>query len=120
MPLIGLASATVMAAASALGNLARFILLPGQRHDSVGAETLISGVAIGALVADKAFDSDWLRAELNRRGAIGVIPPKASLKGPHRLRLRDVQMAPSDRKLLLQAQGIPQNRNALREDGRKL
>src|SRR5271169_1585792 len=29
-------------------------------------------------------------------------------------------MAPSDRKLLLQAQGIPQNCNALREDRRKL
>ena len=39
---------------------------------------LISGVAIGALLADKAFDNDWLRAELNRRGAIAVIPPKAS------------------------------------------
>jgi transposase len=43
---------------------------------------LISGVAIDALLADKAFDNDWLRAELNRRGAIAVIPPKASRKDP--------------------------------------
>ena len=42
----------------ALGNLARFTLLPGQRHDSVGAESLLCGVTLGALIADKAFDSD--------------------------------------------------------------
>jgi hypothetical protein len=37
----------------ALGNLAHFLLLPGQRHDSVGAEPLLDGVEIGALIADK-------------------------------------------------------------------
>ena len=45
-------------------------------------EPLISGVAIGALLADKAFDDDWLRAELDRRGAIAVNPPKADRKDP--------------------------------------
>ena len=63
----------IVALVDALGNLARFILLPGQRHDSVGVEPLIAGVAIGALLADKAFDNNWLRAELNRRGVIAVI-----------------------------------------------
>jgi len=72
----------IVALVDALGNLARFTLLPGQRHDSVGVAPLISGVAIGALLADKAFDNDWLRAELNRRGAIAVIPPKADRKDP--------------------------------------
>lgn len=67
-----------MALVDALGNLARFILLPGQRHDSVGVEPLLSGVALGALIGDKAFDSDWLRLELNERGALAVIPPNAS------------------------------------------
>jgi transposase len=57
--------------------LARFVLLPGQRHDSIGVEPLITGVEIGALIADKAFDSDAIRAELNARGARAVIPPKA-------------------------------------------
>ena len=61
----------------ALGNLARFVLLPGQRHDSIGVEPLITGVAFDALLADKAFDIDWIRAELNERGTIAVIPPKA-------------------------------------------
>lgn len=64
----------------ALGNLARFVLLPGQRHDSVGVEPLLDGVAIGALIGDKGFDNDWLRQQLNERGAVAVIPPKADRK----------------------------------------
>jgi transposase len=54
--------------------------MPGQRHDCIGVEPLISGVAFGVLLADKAFDNNWLRAELNDRGAIAVIPPKATRK----------------------------------------
>ena len=41
---------------------------------------LIEGVAFGALLGDKAFDVDWLRAELDARGAVAVIPPKAGRK----------------------------------------
>lgn len=67
-----------MALVDALGNLARFILLPGQRHDSVGVEPLLDGVALGALIGDKAFDSDCLRVALNERGTLAVIPPNAS------------------------------------------
>ena len=67
-----------MALVDALGNLVRFCLLPGQRHDSVGVEPLLHGVALGALIGDKAFDSDWLRTELNERGVLAVIPPNAS------------------------------------------
>jgi transposase len=65
--------------------LARFILLPGQRHDSIGAEPLITGIDFDALIADKAFDSNALRATLNERGAIAVIPAKADRKAsiPH-------------------------------------
>ncbi len=41
---------------------------------------MISSVAFGALLADKAFDNNWLRAKLNDRGAIAVIAPKADRK----------------------------------------
>ena len=34
-------------------------------------------MAIGALIGDKGFDSDWLRHKLDERGALAVIPPKA-------------------------------------------
>ena len=64
----------------ALGNLVRFVLLPGQRHDTVGVAPLIENIAFGALLGDRAFDVDWLRAELDSRGAAAVIPPKANRK----------------------------------------
>lgn len=69
-----------MALADALGNLARFVLLPGQRHDSIGVEPLITGLDFDALIADKAFDNNTLRTTLNERGATAVIPSKADRK----------------------------------------
>ena len=48
----------ILALTDALGNLVRFVLLPGQRHDTVGVAPLIEGVEFGALIADKAFDSN--------------------------------------------------------------
>ncbi len=62
--------------------MARFVLLPGHRHDSVGVEPLITGVDFDALIADKAFDNDAVRAMLNDRGATAVIPAKANRKTP--------------------------------------
>jgi transposase len=74
-----------MALVDALGNLVRFVLLPGQRHDSIGVEPLIAGLDFEALIGDKAFDNNWLRANLNERGAAAVIPSKADRAGriPH-------------------------------------
>src|SRR5919202_2212865 len=73
-------TAKIVALADALGTLVRFVLLPGQRHDSVGVPPLIEDVAFGALLGDKAFDIDCLRAALDERGAAAVIPPKANRK----------------------------------------
>src|SRR5271169_5157968 len=63
----------ILALTDALGNLVRFILLPGQRFDTVGVPPLIDGLSFGALIADKAFDSDAIIADLNARGAKIVI-----------------------------------------------
>jgi transposase len=71
-----------MALTDALGNLVRFLLLPGQRHDSIGVEPLITGLDFEALLGDKAFDNNWLRANLNERGAAAVIPSKADRTVP--------------------------------------
>ena len=65
-----------------MGSVSRFVLLPGQRHDSIGVEPLTTGVDFDALIADKAFDNDKLRATLNDRGAVAVIPAKADRKMP--------------------------------------
>ena len=67
-----------MALVDALGSLVRFVLLPGQRHDMVGVAPLIRDLHFDALLADKAFDADWLRAELSQRGSAAVIPRKAN------------------------------------------
>lgn len=63
----------ILALTDALGNLVRFVLLPGHRFDTVGVAPLIDGVAFGALLADKAFDANWIIADLNERGAKVVI-----------------------------------------------
>jgi transposase len=63
----------ILVLTDALGNLVRFLLLPGQRYDTVGVPPLIEGIAFDALIADKAFDSNWIIAELDKRGAKAVI-----------------------------------------------
>lgn len=63
----------ILALTDALGNLVRFVLLPGQRFDTVGIEPLLAGVEFGALLADKAFDSNAIIADLDQRGAKVVI-----------------------------------------------
>ncbi len=70
----------IVALVDGLGNLARFVLLPGQRHDNQGVTPLIAGIAIGALIGDKGFDNDRLRQELDERGVTAVNPPKATRK----------------------------------------
>jgi transposase len=71
----------ILALTDALGNLVRFVLLPGHRFDTVGVVPLIQGLEFGALIADKAFDSNALIADLDARGAKVVIsqhPRRAS------------------------------------------
>lgn len=45
----------IVAMVDALGNLVRFVLLPGRRNDMVGVQPLIKNMTFGALLADKAF-----------------------------------------------------------------
>ena len=72
----------ILALTDALGNLVRFVLLPGHRFDTVGIAPLISGVEFGGLIGDKAFDSNALIAELDERGAKVVI--SRSIRGAPR------------------------------------
>jgi len=63
----------ILALTDALGNLVRFVLLPGQRFDTVGVPPLIEGLAFDALIADKAFDSNAIIADLDERGTkVGI------------------------------------------------
>ena len=63
----------ILALTDALGNLVRFVLLPGHRFDTVGVAPLINNIEFGGLIADKAFDSNWIIDDMNERGAKIVI-----------------------------------------------
>jgi transposase len=65
-------------AVDALGNPVRFILSPGQVHDILQAEDLISGISFENLLADMGFDSDRFRARIAEGGANAVIPSRRS------------------------------------------
>jgi transposase len=87
----------ILALTDALGDLVRFVLLPGQRFDTVGVPPLLDGLAFGALIADTAFDSNAILADLDARGAKAVIAQHPRRTKP---------LAASDRELLLQAEGV--------------
>lgn len=61
----------IKALTDALGNLGRFILLPGHRYETVGVPPLIGGLKFRGLIANMAFDSNAIIADLNQRGARG-------------------------------------------------
>ena len=56
--------------------------MPGQAHDLRETDTLIRDLSAGHLLADRAFDADWLRNDLLERDIIPVIPPKSNRKFP--------------------------------------
>jgi len=75
-------STKLLALVDALGNMVRFVLLPGQRGETLGVEELLRDVRAGAFIADKAYDADWLRALLKRHGMEAVIPARSNRNHP--------------------------------------
>jgi transposase len=63
----------ILALTDALGNLVRFVLMPGHRYDTVGVAPLIQDIEFGGLIGDKAYDTNAIIAELGARGAKAVI-----------------------------------------------
>ena len=56
--------------------------MPGQAHDLRETGTLIRDLSAGQLLANRAFDADWLRNDLQDRGITPVIPPKSNRRVP--------------------------------------
>ena len=54
--------------------------MPGQAHDLRETDTLIRDLTAGHLLADRAFDANWLRNDLTDRGITPIIPPKSNRK----------------------------------------
>ena len=62
--------------ADALGRPLRFIITAGQAGDITQAPALLEGQSGGAILADKAYDSNALRELIAGMGAEAVIPSK--------------------------------------------
>ena len=75
----------IAALVDALGNLVRFVLVPGNRHDITSFDALMAGIACMAFIGDKAFDAQWLRQQLATRNIEAVIPLREGTTGypPH-------------------------------------
>ena len=65
-----------------LGNLVDLLLTGGEVHDSTQALALIQGKEVGAVLADKGYDSDDIRRQILKQQAVPVIPPRSNRKEP--------------------------------------
>ena len=65
----------------ALGNLIRFVVLPGQRHDITSFDALMAGIYCLALIGDKGFDAGWLRERLRANDMEAIIPLREGTSG---------------------------------------
>jgi len=110
----------ILALVDALGNLVHFVLLPGQRFDTIGVEPLIEGINFGVLLGDKAFDSNSIIAALNKRGAKIVISQHPRRAQPLKIDQEMYKWRHLDREFLLQTEGIQTHRDALRQNRSEL
>ena len=61
----------------------RLAITPGQDHDAPICRVLLDQLQPGQwLLADKAYDADWIRNMIWEQGAIAVIPSKSNRKMP--------------------------------------
>ena len=63
----------------------RFALSPGQAHDSTLAGVLLDDQlpADSFVLADKAYDAEWIREMIEAQDAVPVIPNRSTAKTPH-------------------------------------
>ena len=64
------------AVVDSLSNPLRLALTPGQQADCTVSTELLAGLAVGAVLADKAYDTDTTVAEIAQAGATVVVPSK--------------------------------------------
>ena len=72
--------------------------MPGNRYDTVGLAPLIKGLEFDALLADKAFDSNWIIEEMNERGAVICISQR-----PQRLAPLEIDLEPYKSRHLIES-----------------
>jgi len=75
-------STKIHVAVDGLGKPTQLILSAGQAHDVTKASDLIRGSQADKVIADKAYDSDALMAQIETQGAVPVIPSRADRNEP--------------------------------------
>ncbi len=77
-------STKIHALTDARGLPIKFVLTPGQAHDVLGAAELLTDLRDGNIVlGDKAYDADWVRAQIEVQGAAANIPDRSNRKENH-------------------------------------
>ena len=63
----------------------RFALSPGQAHDSTLAGALLDDrlPPDSFVLADKAYDAEWIRTMIEAQDAVPIIPDRRGAKTPH-------------------------------------
>jgi transposase len=65
-----------------LGQVLRFSLAPGQRHDIIQAPALLQGFENTNIIADKKYDSNTLMAQIQQQKGVPVISSRSNRKIP--------------------------------------
>ena len=71
----------VAALVDALGNLTRFLLLPGQAHDMKGVALRIKGISFGALLAELTTGAQRRSSHQNPTESISVTMTRTHTDG---------------------------------------
>jgi transposase len=64
--------------ADGLGNPVDFVLTGGQVNDNQCAGQLLEDKSADFVLADKAYDTDWILEKVQDMNALAVIPPKST------------------------------------------
>ena len=93
----------------------KFLLNPGQAHDLLDADNLLTNLGDGDdVLGDKAYDGNWLRQRIEVQGAASNIPNRSNRK-EKALHFQDALQGMQPRRTILrQDQEFPPCRHALR------
>ena len=62
----------------------RFRLSPGQAHDATAAQDLLQDLRPDSFIlADKAYDADWIRQMIQDQDAVPIIPDRSTRNKSH-------------------------------------
>ena len=79
---VGGFTSKIHAKVDALGNPLQFIITPGKTNDVTQAKSLLDGVFNSHVIADKAYGSAEVRAQIKRQNCNDVIPSKINSLEP--------------------------------------